>query len=79
MAYDSVSLAIALGRQNAQSPRGQKFPVSALTNTQGFQGSNGLFRFLGSGLNQRGLAILEVTKTGPRVAAPAPSTFSGGF
>ena len=79
LAYDSVSLAIALGRQNAQSPAGQKFPVSALTNSQGFQGSNGLFRFLGNGLNQRGLAILEVTKTGPRVAAPAPSTFSGGF
>lgn len=79
LAYDAVSLAIALGRQNAQSPPGQKFPVQALTNTQGFQGSNGLFRFLGSGRNQRGLSILEVTKSGPRVAAPAPSTFSAGF
>ena len=74
-----MSLAIALGRQNAQKPRGQKFPAQSLTNSQGFQGSNGLFRFLGNGLNQRGLSILEVTKSGPRVAAPAPSTFTAGF
>lgn len=79
LAYDAVSLAIAIGRQNAQSPRGQKFPVRALTNSQGFQGSNGLFRFQPNGRNQRGLSILEVTKSGPRVAAPAPSTFSAGF
>ncbi len=79
LAYDAVSLAIALGRQNAQSPRGQKFPAQALTNSQGFQGSNGLFRFQADGRNQRGLSILEVTKSGPRVAAPAPSTFGAGF
>ena len=59
---------------------GPEVPVAqSLTNSQGFQGSNGLFRFLGNGRNQRGLSILEVTKSGPRVAAPAPSTFGAGF
>ncbi len=79
LAYDAVSLAVALGRQNGSLPPGQRFPIQTLTNPQGFQGSNGLFRFTNSGLNQRGLAILEVTQTGPRVVSPAPNTFSAAF
>ena len=79
LAYDAVSLAIAFGRQNASQPPGQRFPPQMLVNSQGFQGSNGLFRFKNSGLNERGLAILEVTPGGPRVIAPAPNTFSANF
>ncbi|MEM7425822.1 MAG: penicillin-binding protein activator [Pseudomonadota bacterium] len=79
LAYDAISLAIALGRQNAGQLPGQRFPITTLTNPQGFQGSNGLFRFTNSGLNERGLAILEVTQSGPRVISPAPTTFSANF
>ena len=79
LAYDAVSLAIAFGRQSAAQPAGQRYSLQQLANPQGFQGSNGLFRFKSSGLNERGLAILEVTAGGPRVISPAPTTFSANF
>ncbi len=75
LAYDATSLAIALGR----GADGQTFSHEQIRNPEGFQGMNGLFRFRANGLIQRGLAILEVTATGPRVVAPAPSRFSGGY
>ena len=75
LAYDAVSLAIALARK----PAGSRFTASNLTNSQGFQGSNGLFRFTPQGRNQRGLSILDVTSNGPRVIGPPPSSFSAGF
>jgi branched-chain amino acid transport system substrate-binding protein len=75
LAYDAVSLAIILGR-NAPSDR---FSTARITDPEGFQGVNGLFRFRPNGLVERGLAILEVTPTGPRVIAPAPERFGAGF
>jgi branched-chain amino acid transport system substrate-binding protein len=75
LAYDAVSLAIILGRDS--SP--QRFSAAKFTDPEGFQGINGLFRFRPNGLVERGLAILEVTPTGPRVIAPAPDRFGAGF
>ncbi len=71
LAYDATSLAISLGKG--------AFSASEIQNPEGFQGMNGLFRFRSNGLIQRGLAILEVTPSGPRVAAPAPTRFSSGY
>ena len=71
LAYDATSLAIALGRG--------AFSRREIENPEGFQGMNGLFRFRSDGRIQRGLAILEVTPTGPRVAAAAPTRFAGGY
>ncbi len=70
LAYDATSLAIALKRIGG-------FNNAAITNREGFQGMNGLFRFRRNGLIERGLAILRVTPTGPRVVAPAPGRFTG--
>ena len=75
LAYDAVSLAIILGRDSS----GQRFSAAKFTDPEGFQGINGLFRFRPNGLVERGLAILEVTPTGPRVIAPAPARFGAGF
>ena len=44
-----------------------------------FQGQNGLFRFRSNGLIERCLSILEMTPSGPQVAAQAPSRFGAGF
>jgi len=71
LAYDATSLAIALGRGG--------FSRREIENPEGFQGMNGLFRFRSNGRIQRGLAILEVTPTGPRVVSPAPTRFSGNY
>lgn len=73
LAYDAVSLAVALGR----GAPGERFTVAQLTNPEGFAGVDGLFRFLENGGNQRGLAVMEITASGNRVIDPAPARFSG--
>lgn len=73
LAYDAVSLTINLSR----TASGQRFSSQAITNSEGFQGMNGLFRFRSNGLIERGLSILQVTSDGVKVIAPAPSRFSG--
>jgi hypothetical protein len=75
LSYDAVSLAIILGR----GAPGQRFTASAITNPEGFQGINGLFRFRPNGLSERGLSILEVTSGGPRVIQAAPQRFTAGY
>jgi branched-chain amino acid transport system substrate-binding protein len=71
LAYDAVSLAINLAKAG-------DFSAGAIANPSGFQGQNGLFRFRQSGLIQRGLAILQMTPSGPQVVAPAPDRFGAG-
>ena len=71
LSYDAVSLAIILSKGEA----GQRFSAANITNAEGFQGINGLFRFRPNGIIERGLSILEVTSSGVRVLAPAPSRF----
>ncbi len=73
LAYDATSLAIALGR----SPDGVPFSQAQILNPEGYQGMNGLFRFRQDGRIQRGLAILQVTPTGPQVVEQAPARFPG--
>jgi ABC-type branched-subunit amino acid transport system substrate-binding protein len=72
LAYDAVSLANTLARE----PQGQRFTEATITNPEGFQGMNGLFRFRPNGLVERGLAILRVTTSGVEVEEPAPSRFT---
>ena len=73
LAYDAVSLSIAL----AKAPEGQRFSREQLTNPEGYQGVNGLFRFRSDGRIERGLAILEVTPQGPQVIENPPGRFTG--
>jgi ABC-type branched-subunit amino acid transport system substrate-binding protein len=75
LAYDAVSLAVALSRRG---PAGQRYTPDKLTTQDGFAGVDGLFRLTPEGLNQRGLAILQVTPTGARVVDPAPGQFKPG-
>lgn len=72
LAYDAMFLAINLAKS------GNRFSAAAITNSDGFKGQNGLFRFRQNGLIERGLSILEMTPQGPRVISPAPSRFGAG-
>lgn len=72
LAYDAVSLAAGLARSG-------DFSSAAITNSAGFQGQNGLFRFRPNGLIERGLSILEMTPNGPEVVAQSPNRFGVGF
>ena len=78
LTYDGVSLAVALAGSGNQAG-GPRFTAARLTNSQGFKGVNGLFRFRQDGRVERGLAILQVNSTGVSVAAPGPSRFNEGF
>jgi branched-chain amino acid transport system substrate-binding protein len=82
LAYDAVSLAIAL----SSGAEGQRFSAAALTRASGFTGVDGAFRLLPDGSTERALAILEVQKFGtglldppaPLRVAPAAGNASGG-
>ena len=56
LAYDAVALAALLSRDRGS----QGFTRRAIENSEGFAGSDGLFRFRADGAIERGLAIMEV-------------------
>lgn len=69
LAYDAVALAAILTRN------GGDFSAQTLLNPNGFAGVDGIFRFVPGGLNERGLAVMEITRDGVRTVSPAPTTF----
>ena len=71
LAYDAVALIAALVK--TQGP--QRFSSTVLTNPSGFTGIDGLFRFRSDGTNDRGLAVLRVTPSGPQTIAPPQRGF----
>ena len=72
LAYDAVSLAVALSKK----PYGSRYTANLLTRSSGFAGVDGLFRLRANGTSERGLAVLEIQKFGPRVIDRAPRIFS---
>ncbi|MDB5593771.1 MAG: Extracellular ligand-binding receptor [Hyphomicrobiales bacterium] len=73
LAYDAVSLAGALARTQGS----QRFSDNVLTNSSGFNGADGVFRFTGEGLNERGLSVLSIANGSTGVVSPAPRSFTG--
>jgi ABC-type branched-subunit amino acid transport system substrate-binding protein len=73
LSYDAVALLAAL----AKTQGAQRFSEEVLTNSSGFAGIDGVFRFRADGSNDRGMAVMRVTPSGPQPVAPAPRAFSG--
>ena len=73
LAYDAVALVAALVKTQGS----QRFADSVLTNSSGFTGIDGLFRFRPDGTNQRGLAVLRLSPTGGQVISPPSKGFGG--
>lgn len=71
LAYDAVALVAAL----AKTQGGQRFAPETLTNSSGFAGIDGLFRFKADGTNDRGLAVLRVAAGGGQLVAGSPKSF----
>lgn len=71
LAYDATALAAVLSR----TPDPKPYSRQRLTNPRGFAGIDGLFRLRADGLNDRGLAILEIQNGRARVIDPAPTAF----
>lgn len=76
LAYDGIAAIgalVAQGNANALSR-------AALTQGQGFQGTNGIFRLLPDGTNERGLAIATIQNNQVVILDAAPRSFGGaGF
>ncbi len=73
LSYDAVSLVAAL----AHGQPGQRFSGDTLTNSSGFNGADGVFRFRQDGANERGLAVLQIANDATTVLSPAPRSFTG--
>ena len=71
LAYDAVALVAAL----VKTQGAQRFSEEVLTNSSGFTGIDGLFRFRPDGTNQRGLAVMRVSLTGGQIISPPPKAF----
>jgi len=71
LAYDATALAAVLG----QGETGPDFSRITLTSANGYWGRDGIFRLMPSGVTERGLAILEITRRSSRVLDPAPESF----
>jgi len=74
LAYDGMAAIGAL----TQKAKGGVISKSALTQSNGFVGVNGVFRLLPDGTNERALAVAQVQNGTPVVIDPAPRSF-GGF
>lgn len=72
LAYDAVALVAALQKTQGAAA----FSEQVLTNSSGFAGIDGVFRFRPDGTNERELAVMEVVSPDGRVINPAPRTFS---
>ncbi len=71
LAYDGIAAIGAL----VSTGRRDSLSRSALTQSQGFQGTSGIFRLLPSGMNERGLAVAQIRNNQVVVLDPAPRSF----
>ncbi len=71
LAYDATALAAVLARGES----GPDFSEATLTTNSGFSGRDGIFRFLPTGLAERGLAVMQVRHRDAKVIQPAPVKF----
>lgn len=70
LAYDATALAAVLAREDGG------FQPEKITAAEGFAGRDGIFRFLPTGIAQRGLSVLQVRERGTAVIADAPANFA---
>ena len=74
LAYDAVSLSIALSRAQGS----QRYADGVLTNPSGFNGADGVFRFKSDGSSERGLSVLEINSGSAKIISPAARSFTNG-
>ncbi len=76
LAYDGIAAVGAL----VSSGKSDALTTASLTQPAGFQGVNGIFRFLPGGTNERALAVATIENKEVVVISPAPTSFgAAGF
>ncbi len=76
LAYDGIA-AVGAMVQSAQSAGTTALSREQITDPSGFAGVNGVFRFLGNGRNDRGLALMQLRDGEAVVIEGAPRSFGG--
>ncbi len=71
LGYDAVALVASLIRSGEMPP----FAPDVLTDPNGFEGIDGIFRFRENGETERGLVVMGVTRRGFSTLSPAPRSF----
>ena len=71
LSYDATALVAVL----SQLKEGFRFSNKAITDDNGFLGRDGIFRFLSTGVVERGLAVLKVQRHTNSVVVRAPESF----
>ena len=71
-AYDAILLAVGLTNKQDSN----QFNHQTLTNSVGFRGVDGIFRFSSDGSIERGLAVYQINELAPQIIDPAPNLFS---
>ncbi|MGD1878847.1 MAG: penicillin-binding protein activator [Kiloniellaceae bacterium] len=79
LGYDAVALAAVLDRRGESEGAFVSYTPEAITQSLGFAGIDGIFRFLPNGQVQRGLAVLELQRAGFIERDPAPTSFPAGI
>lgn len=72
LGYDAVLLTVRISREWKV---GDRFPVRALTDSDGFAGVDGAFRFGSDGVAERTLAVHQIGTGGITTVAPAAKSF----
>jgi hypothetical protein len=72
LGYDAVLLTVRASRNWGS---GKPFPQRVLTESDGFAGVDGIFRFGHDGVAERALEVREVTAAGTSVVSPAATVF----
>lgn len=76
LSYDAIAAIGAL----TQTGRADALSRNSLTQTAGFRGVNGIFRFRQDGTTDRGLAVATIQNKQVVILSPAPESFRGaGF
>jgi branched-chain amino acid transport system substrate-binding protein len=73
LAYDGIALIAALSQKGIDR---SSFNKASITNSAGFKGITGIFRFKSNGTNQRAMAVYEIRNDGFLEIDPAPQSFA---
>ena len=79
LGYDAVALAAVLEQRGTAEGAFLPYTPETITQSLGFAGIDGIFRFLTTGEVQRGLAVLEIQRAGFIERDPAPRSFPAGI
>ncbi len=75
LAYDATALAGVLAKNGFSQGGTPNYSFNAITNQNGFSGTDGIFRFKSNGIIERSLSILEIRNGAFVEIDPAPRRF----